>query len=62
MQADWQASQSLAQQFVQAFHAGNTEQAGQLLDQISAAPDHRSQVSAYLNQIGLAECVTLEAK
>ena len=62
IQDDWQASQGLAEQLVQAVQAGNNNQAGQLLDRISAAPDHRSQVTTYLNAIGLGDCASFEQK
>ena len=62
MQSDFDAAQNLGREFVSAVEGGNADQASELLQQIADAPDHRSQVEDTLNQIGLAECVALEAK
>jgi hypothetical protein len=62
MQTDFDAARGLGAQFVQAVRDGDTETANQLLDQISAAPDHRTDVETFLNGYGLTDCATLEAQ
>ena len=62
MQTDFDAARGLGAQFVQAVRDGDAETANQLLDQISAAPDHRTDVETFLNGYGLTDCATLEAQ
>jgi hypothetical protein len=60
--ADWDASVAFARQLVAAYQAGDTRTAESLIEQIAAAPDHRSEVERYLRGIGLDDCAALEAK
>ena len=62
IELDWRAAAPLAQQLVTAYDSGDTATASQVLDQISAAPDHRDQVESYLSTVGLADCAAFEAK
>jgi hypothetical protein len=62
IELDWRASAGLARQLVTDYNNGNTTGANQILDQISAAPDHRDQVENYLRTIGLSDCAAFEAK
>jgi hypothetical protein len=62
MQQDLTAASPLIQQFLSDYDSGQMAAAEQVVEEISAAPDHRDTIVAHLQSYGLTDCAALEEK